>query len=128
MLSSPDSSVVEMGMKLLTNYDISEYGFTIFTLFRLYHQNVYLNKCWNSVGIQQLRNTLSYEIPYDHRFPACVLGNTDCLKSLKITNEDREMASSLIVKFTDKYVSSYADDLMKQLSRYKVKINVSVTQ
>ena len=128
MLRSVDSSVVEMGLKLLTNYDVNQYKYTIFVLLRLSMGNIKNCKAWNNTGIKQLRNTLEFVDCYTSDFPTCITYNMDSMKKYQATDEDKELCHKVIANATDDYIKKLNKKLEDKLASFNIKISAPKVQ
>ena len=57
LLNSNDPNSLELGLKMLVGYNVSEYPVT--TRLLLYNNNLTDTKAWNSVGVKQVRDSCS---------------------------------------------------------------------
>lgn len=92
MLGSPDAQVVEMGLKLLSTYNLSPFPYTVKTLLNLNFERIKDCKSWNGVGIKHMRTSLNYEDPSYVAFPGCILGVRSNAKKANVAEADLNLA------------------------------------
>lgn len=122
MLQSTDSTVVGMGLKLLTNYNVDQYRATIKVMLDCNIQNIKNSSAWNLTAIKQLRQTLNYKEPYNLSFPNCILCNP-LDKNIKYSPQDLDLVHKIVAKGVKNYISSQNKQLEKNLAIYKINID-----
>lgn len=123
MLSSTDPAIVDMGLKLLPNYNCLEYPLTITTIMRLHDSSCRNSGVWNSTSVKQLIRTLDYHSPWTTEFPTCIenIGK----EGVNYSEKDKELARKLVLGGVNEALKKITDRLEKTVARYGIKINVS---
>lgn len=123
MLSSSDPAIVDMGLKLLPNYNCLEYPLTITTIMRLHDSSCRNSGVWNSTSVKQLIRTLDYKSPWSTEFPTCIenIGKDN----VNYSEKDKELARKLVLGGVNEALKKITDRLEKTVARYGITINVS---
>lgn len=123
MLSSTDPAIVDMGLKLLPNYNCLEYPLTITTIMRLHDSSCRNSGVWNSTSVKQLIRTLDYKSPWSTEFPTCIenIGKDN----VNYSEKDKELARKLVLSGVNEALKKITDRLEKTVARYGITINVS---
>lgn len=118
MLKSTDSSVNDLGLKILGNYD-SSVELTIKVLLSLNIGHCKRSKIWNSVAIKQLRTDINYIDPRMDTFPGCIANLNP--SDPKYTANDVDLARPLIQEAFDKEFAAKLEALNHAVKEYEAK-------
>lgn len=87
MLKSKDSSTIELGVKMLNNFNIKKYALQIGSLLRLNSQNITNNKALTTVGFKNVMTQLGTQ--WNNLKDSDTLRYYDCLYNASINNDDK---------------------------------------
>lgn len=121
MLSSSDPSVVSMGMKLLTNYDLSKHTCAVTVLIYNNRANVNSNQTKNSVGFKQVLQSLNISL-YDSKYESI----NNAYKAATDPN-DKAMAKKLVIAHIENELKNIYDGWTKTYSNIPLNINLSIS-
>lgn len=123
MLSSNDSSVVGMGLKLLSSYDINSDPMAIVILLNKYWNRIYRNDAIKSVGFQQVLTSLQIDI-------ACLGNNQNKLMNKVfdacITEESKIKAREAVRQMVLRETQEFINKQLNELSRYELTYDLTV--
>lgn len=123
MLSSNDSSVVGMGLKLLSSYDINSDPMAIVILLNKYWNRIYRNDAIKSVGFQQVLTSLQIDI-------ACLGNNQNKLMNKVfdacITEESKIKAREAVRQMVLRETQEFINNQLNELSRYELTYDLTV--
>ena len=111
MLSSSDKSVVQLGMKMITGFNVDKYRLTFRML--LYSTDKWVNCCRNTVACDQLINTLNinYRYPNSNFEYVCRWFEED---DYTYTVEDIALAKQFGGKLIKKHLESFYKELINE--------------
>lgn len=124
MFSSNDNSVVGLGLKLLSSYDITSDPLSIVLLLHKYYGNVRYNDAYKSVGFKQVLNSLQINEDYlghnrdkliNQVFEAC---HTDEAKA-----KAREAVRLMVLREAQEYMNKTLNGLERYELTYDLTVN-----
>lgn len=121
MLGSSDSSTVDLGLKMLTAYNVLEFPGTIRFLLGTKYKRVERAPGWKSAAVQQMLKTVNYtgyiEVPnrtYNLQIESC-------------TEKDKEFLKPILAKEVKRFMERLLDVYnIKNLEPLGVKVNYEV--
>ena len=126
MLESTDGDVVNMAMRLLGNYNISEYPLTFKTLLIFHGQKIFDAKSYSSNAFKQIMTTLGLDSL--NRIPAFPM----CLSHIPTTDKNgtkfvyTDADKQLYLKFTqsrrDVYLNGLKAEAQKVIDKYHLNV------
>lgn len=124
MLSSNDNSVVGLGLKLLSSYDITSDPLSIVLLLHKHYGNIRYNDAYKSVGFKQVINSLQINEDYlghnrdkliNQVFEAC---HTDETKA-----KAREAVRLMVLREAQEYMNKTLNGLERYELTYDLTVN-----
>lgn len=112
MISSKDKTVVGMGLKLLSNYDITSSICSLGRILCENHENVLMSGAFNSVGFKQILATLSLQRADLSRGDVNYIINK--LYNVSKDKEDKEKAKQYVINQTERMIKSFWEDEVKR--------------
>ena len=126
MLSSKDVESIELGLKMLTSFNIDETPLTISTML-LMNQRWYMTNARDNVLVQNMLKQLNISnkrsssgFPYNIHYLA-----TD-LKNNNFSENDKQMAKELIIEKTNDYLQSKISSDVEFFKNYGINVNIKV--
>lgn len=124
MFSSNDNSVVGLGLKLLSSYDITSDPLSIVLLLHKHYGNIRYNDAYKSVGFKQVLNSLQINEDYlghnrdkliNQVFEAC---HTDEAKA-----KAREAVRLMVLREAQEYMNKTLNGLERYELTYDLTVN-----
>lgn len=125
MLSSTDDSVIGMGLKLLSNYDITSSACSIGTLLIQNRDNIKRNSTITSVGFEQILKTLNitaYELKYGSPDEM-----TNRLYKVSTNEEDKEKTKVVIINKVKDLLLASANSYKELFSNFNLNIEIKIS-
>jgi hypothetical protein len=126
MLSSKDIESIELGLKMLTSFNIDETPLTISTML-LMNQRWYMTNARDNVLVQNMLKQLNISnkrsssgFPYNIHYLA-----TD-LKNNNFSENDKQMSKELIIEKTNDYLQSKISSDVEFFKNYGINVNIKV--
>lgn len=126
MLSSKDVESIELGLKMLTSFNIDATPLTISTML-LMNQRWYMTNARDNVLVQNMLKQLNISnkrsssgFPYNIHYLA-----TD-LKNNNFSENDKQMAKELIIEKTNDYLQSKISSDVEFFKNYGINVNIKV--
>lgn len=126
MLSSKDVESIELGLKMLTSFNIDETPLTISTML-LMNQRWYMTNARDNVLVQNMLKQLNISnkrsssgFPYNIHYLANDFRNNN------FSENDKQMAKELIVEKTNDYLQSKISSDVEFFKNYGISVNIKV--
>lgn len=124
MIASTDESVVGMGLKLLSNYDLQDYVCTISIMLAQNWQKVHASSVSKSVGFEQVLTTLNIN--------KNILGSYNIdrtineLYSKSNNSKDKEVARKIVIARLTKELQRNWENQVKQFNNLNLSFNFTI--
>ena len=123
MLSCSDSDTVGLGLKLMTNYNLSETPVTAkFLLYSTYNSWKY-NSAKNNVAIKNMFKNLSF-VGYEYNFVGLL--NMCKNNSTKPNKVDLDIVNTMIIPVAQKHIKELLHYSLEALTQYGISVDVNV--
>lgn len=127
MLNSTDTESIELGLKMLTGFNLNKTPVTISTLLllnqRWYHTNAYTNvlvqNMMEQLNMSSMRGASSF-------FPGNIMPLRTYFRNHQVDEYDKALAKKLIIEHAKKHVLIKMAEDEKFLANYDIKINIEV--
>lgn len=124
MLSSNDNSVVGLGLKLLSSYDITSDPLSIVLLLHKHYSKIRYNDAYKSVGFKQVINSLQITEDYlGHQRDKLINQVFDACYTDEAKAKAREAVRLMVLRETQEYLNKTLNGLERYELTYDLTIN-----
>jgi hypothetical protein len=126
MLKSSDSETSGLGLKLLTNYNISETPCSVRFILGSTHNDWKWTNAKTSVSVRNMLESIDYYRIYNTSFPNilyyCKNDNDE------ITDIDKQLMQHLIMRKTEDYIKSVNSGLIGQVNQFGINVEIKISK
>lgn len=124
MIASTDESIVGMGLKLLSNYDLQDYVCAIGIMLAQNWQKVRNSSVSKSVGFEQVLTTLNIDKKIFNGYD--INKTINKLYSKSNNSKDKEVARKIVIARLTKELQKGWDNLVKHFNNLNLSFNFTI--